>query len=216
MPRHSALVLAGLAAAAVLSLASCTSGSSGDDGGADAKASGPPVVAPGRPGEAARTLSAEEAAKARPKNTPNAADVAYVQNMIKHHEQALEMTRLADKHAEDKDVRGIADRIHDAQGPEIEAMKGWLRTNDQPVEPEAGHDHATMPGMATPEQMADLGRARGEDFDERFLRLMIAHHEGALTMATDVLAQGNDILVEEMANDVISSQASEINRMRDM
>lgn len=213
MRRHIPLLATGLTAA-LLSLAACTS-----DGGGDAdaaKSPGPRVVAPGKPGEDARTLSADEAVKARPDNRPNAADILYVQDMIKHHEQAVEMTELAGEHGEAKDVRGIADRIHDTQGPEIESMRAWLKRNGQPQEPKGGHDHAAMPGMATADRLKELGEARGAAFDRLFLELMIAHHDGALTMATDVLSEGNDVIVEEMANDVISSQTAEIDRMRGM
>lgn len=214
MSRHKALVAAGFTLA-VLTLASCTSADADDS---SAKKSGPAVVAPGKPGEQAKTLSPDEAAKARPENAPNSADVSYVQKMITHHEQALEMTALAAKHAKAKAVRGIADRIDAAQGPEIDAMEGWLKRYGEPKTPkgEPGHDHSAMPGMATGKQLDALGRARGADFDDLFLELMIAHHEGAVTMATDVLSQGNDVIVEEMANDVIAQQSSEIDRMRDM
>jgi len=212
MSRHRALVAAGLTLSA-LALASCTSADADDS---TAKKSGPPVVAPGRPGEDASTLSPDDAAKARPKNSPNSADVTYVQQMIAHHEQALEMTGLAEKYAKARDVRGIADRIDDAQGPEIDAMEGWLEKNGKPKAPKGGHDHSSMPGMATKGQLDALGKARGTGFDDLFLKLMITHHEGAVAMATDVIAQGNDVIVEEMATDVIAQQTSEINRMRDM
>jgi uncharacterized protein (DUF305 family) len=73
-----------------------------------------------------------------------------------------------------------------------------------------------MPGMATERQLDGLRAARGEDFDALFLRLMITHHQGAVTMAAEVLSEGNNVLVEEMASDVIAQQTSEINRMRGM
>lgn len=73
-----------------------------------------------------------------------------------------------------------------------------------------------MPGMATATQLAQLRAAKGTAFDELFLKLMITHHQGALTMATEVLSDGNNVLIEEMANDVIAQQTSEINRMRSM
>jgi uncharacterized protein (DUF305 family) len=126
------------------------------------------------------------------------------------------MTALADKHASAGDVHGIADRIADSQRPEIEAMRGWLRRGDRPRGHGGGHDHGAMPGMATKAQLDQLGKARGKAFDSLFLKLMITHHEGAVSMATDVLSEGNDILVEEMANDVIAQQSSEIDRMREM
>ncbi|MET8682355.1 DUF305 domain-containing protein [Streptomyces sp. NPDC004647] len=195
--------------AAVLALAGCESDSAAtaDDG--------PSVVAPGKPGEAAQTLSADEAKKAVGDDSPNSADFGYVQRMIKHHRQALVMTGLAEKHAQSGTVRRLADRISAAQGPETKAMQGWQKRNGGPGE-HAGHDHGAMPGMATGEQLAELREARGRAFDELFLKLMITHHQGAVTMATELLSDGNNVLVEEMANDVIAQQTSEINRMRGM
>nr|BFF00745.1 hypothetical protein GCM10020241_24200 [Streptoalloteichus tenebrarius] len=133
--------------------------------------------------------------------------------MITHHRQALDMAALAPQRAGDEQVRGLAARISDAQGPEIAAMRAWLERTGQ-AEQHGGHDHASMPGMATPEQLAALRAASGGEFDRQFLRLMIAHHEGAVTMATDVLTRGVDVFVQEMAQDVIATQTAEITRMR--
>ena len=209
--RGPAAAVAIAVALAALTLGGCESGDSGD-----AAAEGKPsVVAPGKPGEAARTLSADEARKAVGDDTPNSADVGYVRMMIEHHRQALVMTDLAAKHAGSRRVSGLADRIAAAQGPEIKAMEGWLKSHGK----QGGHqehDHGSMPGMATPEQLDALSGARGGKFDELFLKLMITHHQGAVTMATEVLSQGNNILVEEMANDVIAQQTSEISRMRSL
>ncbi len=207
--------------AGLLSLVGCDSGSDGEIG--SARAAGPSVIAPGKPGEAAETLSAEEAAKQRKDDdSPNTADVAYARMMIAHHTQALEMTELVPQRAEASGVKRLAERIAAAQGPEIATMKGWLKTsggkeaeNDKPSD----HDHAGtsgMPGMATEAQLKQLRAAKGKAFDQLFLKLMITHHEGALTMAADVKAQGNNIRIEEMADDVIAQQTAEINRMRDM
>lgn len=211
--RSSAAVAA--AAVAVLALGACESGSEGPakaDG-----AAGPSVVAPGKPGEPARTLSAEEAAKAAPDDSPNSADFGYTRMMIEHHEQALVMTALVPDRADSAQVTRLAERIAAAQGPEIDAMRGWLKNNggDKKTD-EHGHDHGTMPGMATDAQLKQLREAEGRPFDELFLKLMITHHQGAVTMAADVLSEGNNIQVEEMANDVIAQQTAEIGRMRDM
>ncbi|MFF9624362.1 DUF305 domain-containing protein [Streptomyces griseosporeus] len=191
----------------------------GCDSGPDTDASpsgGPSVLVPGNPGEPNRTLSAQDAAEQRAEDdTPNSADVAYARMMIAHHEQALEMTRLAPEQAGSEAVRRLAERISAAQGPEIYAMTSWLKTNGKSPTAE-GHDHHTMPGMATEAQLARLREARGAAFDDLFLTLMITHHEGAITMATDVKAQGNSVVVEEMADDVIAQQTSEITRMRRM
>ncbi|MET9123705.1 DUF305 domain-containing protein [Streptomyces sp. NPDC004528] len=210
-PRAS-LVTASLVVA-VLALGAC------DDSGAPAKsgaADGPSVIAPGRPGEAAETLSAGEAAKKRTEDdSPNSADFAYARMMIEHHTQALEMTRLAPRQAESSRVKALAARISASQGPEISSMKGWLDTHDGDAHA-ARHQHEEMPGMATEAQLKALRVARGKVFDRLFLKLMITHHDGAISMATDVKAQGNNIQIEEMADDVIAQQTSEISRMRAM
>lgn len=208
-------VVVSTAVAAVLALGACDSGSD-----APTKANGdggPSVVAPGRPGEPARTLSAEEAAKAAPDDSPNSADFSYAQMMIMHHGQALDMTSLAPERAASTQVKRLAERITAAQKPEMGAMQGWLKNNAGAKE-KGGHHHAggSMPGMATPAQLAQLRAAKGKAFDELFLKLMITHHQGAVTMATEVLSDGNNVLIEEMANDVVAQQTSEINRMRSM
>ncbi|WP_328680678.1 DUF305 domain-containing protein [Streptomyces sp. NBC_00322] len=211
-------VVAAAVAAAVLALGACESDS---DAPAKAKGdAGPSVVAPGKPGEPARTLSADEAAKAAPDDSPNSADFSYAQMMITHHGQALQMTALAPERAGSTQVKRLAERIAAAQKPEMGAMAGWLKTNggDKGKGGSGGHDHAhaAMPGMATATQLAQLRAAKGTAFDQLFLKLMITHHQGALTMATEVLSDGNNVLIEEMANDVIAQQTSEINRMRSM
>lgn len=201
---------------ALLVLAGCDSGSGAAPDGGSGKASGPAVIAPGKPGETAQTLSPEEVEKQRAEDdSPNSADFDYARMMIQHHTQALEMTELAPDHAESTQVKRIAERISAAQKPEIEAMEGWLKTNDADKRG-TSHEHGKMPGMATAAQLKELGTLDGKKFDRLFLKLMITHHEGAITMATDVKAQGNNILIEEMADDVIAQQTTEISRMRDL
>ncbi|MFE5484910.1 DUF305 domain-containing protein [Streptomyces sp. NPDC056527] len=207
-------VAVALSIAAVWALSAC-------DSAPDTKApqgqgaSGPAVVAPGKPGEPARRISPAEASRLLPDDKPNAADYTYAQMMIVHHRQALTMTALAPQRAGSAQVKKLADRITAAQKPEIDAMEGWLKNNGGPRE-QSGHDHHTMPGMATEAQLAQLRKAKGTAFDDLFLKLMVTHHEGAVTMAAEVLGQGNNVLVEEMANDVIAQQTAEINRMRSM
>jgi uncharacterized protein (DUF305 family) len=206
------LVTASLTALAVFGLGACDSGPDTKS----AAAAGPSVIVPGAPGEGNRTLSAEDAERQRTDDdSPNSADVAYVRMMIRHHAQALEMTALAPDHGGSGRVKKLAERISAAQGPEIAAMRGWLKTHGQ-KESGGGHDHAAMPGMATEAQLEELRAARGKAFDRLFLTLMITHHEGAITMATDVKAQGNNVQIEEMADDVVAQQTSEITRMREM
>ncbi|MCX5197252.1 DUF305 domain-containing protein [Streptomyces sp. NBC_00249] len=204
---------AALTAGLLLTLTGCQ-----DGGGADTKAGeGPPVVvAPGKPGEKARTLSPEQAAKEAPDDSPNAADRAYVRHMTEHHRQALTMSALAPDRAAADPVRRLAERIAAAQGPEIGAMEKWLARHPATAPGPDAHEHAAMPGMATEQQLKELTDARGADFDRLFLRLMTAHHEGALKMAGEVLAAGNNVAVEEMATEVVATQSAEIHRMRAM
>lgn len=220
-----------LCAALVLTLSACDSGGSREEGKA---ASGPSVIAPGKPGEAARTLSAEDAQEQAADDSPNAADFTYARMMIEHHGQALVMTELVPSRADSGQVKRVAARITAAQKPEIGAMQGWLDNNKDPKKPSGSgddhgagghggetpdpgsHEHGSMPGMATEAQLAKLRAADGKAFDELFLKLMITHHEGAITMATEALSEGNNVLVEEMATDVIAQQTAEIGRMRDM
>ncbi|GAA0209529.1 DUF305 domain-containing protein [Saccharothrix mutabilis subsp. mutabilis] len=196
-------------AALVAFLAACTAKT--DDA--------PPVIVPKGPGEQAQTLAPEDVGTDR-WTAPNEADLTYVVSMIGHHRQALEMSALAPERAQNETVKALASRIHDTQGPEIGAMEQWQRQYGEKA-PAHGHsgkmpdvDHASMPGMATGEQLDALKNARGADFDRLFLQLMIAHHEGALKMALDLLKAGVDPRVQEMANDVLVSQQDEIDTMR--
>ncbi|MFJ5631124.1 DUF305 domain-containing protein [Streptomyces goshikiensis] len=229
-------LLRGLAGAAVVSatllaLAGCQDddGKTGANGAKDGRN---PVIAPGKPGERARTLSPEQAARERPDDTPNAADQTYVRGMIEHHRQALTMSALAPDRASAEAVKGLAERIAAAQKPEIGAMERWLARYPAPGGAGGtggtggtggsggtgggmgGHDHGAMPGMATEQQLKELADARGTDFDRLFLKLMTAHHEGALKMAGQALAGGNNVAVEEMATEVVATQTAEIHRMR--
>ncbi|MGA6157633.1 DUF305 domain-containing protein [Stenotrophomonas sp. NPDC087984] len=219
---HTASLAAAVAAALALALTGCDTESGGKADAGKGKDGKPAVIAPGKPGEAAKKLSAEEAAKAGDDDSPNTADRSYVRMMIEHHAQALVMTDLATDRAKSAKVKRLAERIAAGQKPEIEAMRAWQKTNgsapkggDSAHEGHEAHD-ARMPGMATPAELKRLRDARGADFDALFLKLMIAHHRGAVSMATDVLAQGNNVQVEEMAGDVIAQQSSEIRRMLQM
>ncbi|MHC5904034.1 DUF305 domain-containing protein [Streptomyces sp. S6] len=210
--RHASVVTAALLA---LALTGCDSGS--DDEPKGAHGTGPSVLVPGKPGEANRTMSAEEAAEHRAQDdSPNAADVTYAQMMIVHHAQALEMTELVPGRAESASVKALAERISAAQKPEIAVMRDWLTSHKKPQNPQGHAGHGTMPGMATDAQLASLRAAKGAAFDRLFLTLMITHHEGAITMATELKSQGNNIQTEEMADDVVAQQTSEISRMRGM
>ncbi|MFE2012273.1 DUF305 domain-containing protein [Streptomyces sp. NPDC059491] len=212
--RQRAAVAALVSAVAVLALAACESGP--DKAAPQAAGStANTVVAPGKPGEPARRISPEEAARLLPDESPNSADFRYVQMMLVHHRQALTMTALVPQRASSPQVKKVAERISAAQQPEIGAMEGWLKNNGGPRE-QSGHDHHTMPGMASEAQLKELANVKGKAFDALFLKLMITHHQGAVTMAAEALGEGNNTLVEEMANDVIAQQTSEINRMRSL
>ncbi len=180
------------------------------------------VLVPGRPGEPNKTALKGPATPA----PPTEAEIRFVQMMIPHHRQAAEMSALAPAQAESSQVKSLAHRIGSGQQAEITAMQAWLdknaRTSTGGHGGHGGHgapsatatSHAGMPGMATPEQMRRLRAARGAEFDRLFLTLMITHHQGALTMVGDAVDKGTDVVVQELARDVQSSQQAEINRMR--
>lgn len=192
--------------AAAVALAGCA-------GGAEPPTSTAPVIAPGRPGEQARTLSPDEAATAVPSPTANAADVRFLQDMVVHHRQALDMSAAAPTRASSDEVKRLAARIADVQGPEINAMIRWLRQQGQRV-PDHHAAHDGMPGMATPEQLARLRASTGPEFDRLYITLMTAHHMGAITMAAEELEKGSHTVPLELASDISVGQAAEINRMR--
>lgn len=193
----------------VIALSGCTA----DPPSAPQADSTAPVLAPGRPGEEARTLSPGEAVTAVPKPVMNAADVKYLQDMVVHHQQALDMSILVPNRATSARIKALASRIKDTQGPEIQFMRGLLQEQGQRI-PDHHTAHEGMPGMATPEQLDRLKAASGQAFDEQFLQLMSAHHEGAIKMSEQVLTGGSHIRIEELANDIAVTQLAEIRRMR--
>ncbi|GAA4222086.1 uncharacterized protein (DUF305 family) [Streptosporangium album] len=205
------VALVAMVAAAALCLGAC----SADPAPPPQAQSTAPVIVPGRPGEAARTISPSEAATAVPAPTANAADITYAQDMITHHRQAIDMAILAPSRADSAALKGLASRIKDAQGPEIQYMTTWLQQQGQRA-PDHHAGHTGMPGMATPAQMEALKAADGKDFDRLFLTLMTAHHQGAITMSEQVLVGGSHIKIEELANDVAATQNAEIRRMQEM
>lgn len=187
----------------------------------DDKRAGPTatVLQPGRPGEPNKTVVAGPTSPA----PPTAAEIRFVQMMIPHHQQAVDMSELVPKQAADARVKALASRINLAQAGEIKTMKDWLRRHRKEVlrQGKKGHGHdgsatSGMPGMATKQQIERLGSARGADFDRLYLTLMIPHHQGALIMTKDVLSNGSDVTVQGLAREVVSSQQPEINRMRDL
>lgn len=141
------------------------------------------------------------------------ADVHFAQMMIPHHEQAVEMSDLADTRAGDE-VRPLAEQIRAAQGPEIEQMEALL--DGWGAEVAHDMDHAEMDGMLSEEQMAELESAEGDAFDALFLELMVLHHEGAVTMARTELDEGVDPQARELAQEIIDAQEEEIAHMNDL
>jgi len=185
----------------------------------------PVVVQPGAPGKPTRSLPRTSRAKLPPASP---ADVQFMQGMIMHHAQAVEMTALMESHTESKDLRSLGARISRSQADEIKFMKRWLAARGQPVS-ETMHDmthmnmsHESMtlmPGMLTAEQMEALRKARGEEFDRLFLTGMIQHHGGALTMVKDLFdtaGAGQDAELFNFATDVDSGQRAEIRIMQSM
>ncbi len=179
--------------------------------GADA-----PIVQPGAPGEMTRPLSAEQAiALANTRYSP--ADVAFMQGMIVHHDQALEMSRLARSRTNNDAVLKIASRIEASQADEMKFMRTWLADhNEELAMAGMGHAHHLMKGMASPAQMTALAAAEGTAFDRQFLQLMIAHHEGAVDMVEKLHEQPGtayEPVMFEFTNDVVTDQKAEIDRM---
>jgi uncharacterized protein (DUF305 family) len=191
----------------------------------------PVVVQPGAPGKRTRVLPSTTKGKLPPVSL---ADVQFMQGMIVHHAQAVEMTALIESHTENQEVRSLGARISRSQSDEIKFMKRWLASRGQPVAGamQGAHhmkmpDHekmsheamALMPGMLTPEQMAALRKARGAEFDHLFLTGMIQHHGGALIMVKDLFdtaGAGQDAELFNFATDVDSGQRAEIRIMQSM
>lgn len=150
----------------------------------------------------------------------NDADVTFAQMMVIHHEGALEMAELATRQADADDVKDIAATIEAAQGPEIALMESWLTSWGKQLEPNshAGMDHGgmDMDGMSQEQVMAELQKMTGADFDHKFLSSMIAHHEGAVLMSEEALADGNNPEALELARRIIDAQQSEIIRMQQL
>jgi uncharacterized protein (DUF305 family) len=185
----------------------------------------PVVVQPGAPGQPSRTLPASTRATLPPRSQ---ADVAFMQGMIMHHTQAVEMTALMAARTANKELRSLGARISSSQSDEIKFMQRWLAARGEPISmampgmPEmdrSGKPMALMPGMLTPEQMAALRRAEGAEFDRLFLSGMIQHHNGALIMIKDLFdtaGAGQDADLFDFATDADNTQRAEIKIMQSM
>ena len=185
----------------------------------------PVVVQPGAPGKPSRTLPPSTRATLPPRSH---ADVEFMQGMIMHHSQAVEMTALIVSHTENKDLRSLGARIGSSQSDEIKFMRQWLAargervsvaTPGMPSMDMSREPMALMPGMLTPEQMEALRKAKGAEFDHLFLTGMIQHHNGALTMVKDLFdtaGAGQDAELFNFATDADNSQRAEIRIMQAM
>jgi uncharacterized protein (DUF305 family) len=195
---------------AVLVLAGCTS--SADEPPADPGR----VIQLGAPGETGRELTPEEIAELEQPPEITEADIAFVQGMIPHHEQALAMTELVPDRTTNEDLHRFAERIEISQLDEIAQMEQWLR--DRQVLESDHSDHALMPGMLTEIQFGELEAASGDEFDRLFLEYMIQHHNGALAMVADLLDEGNaqDPELYQIVSHIDGDQQIEIGRMTRM
>jgi uncharacterized protein (DUF305 family) len=191
----------------------------------------PVVVQPGAPGKPSKTLP--PTTKGAPPQWSQA-DVEFMQGMIMHHEQAVEMTALIASHTENKDVRSLGARISSSQSDEIKFMQRWLAARGEAVSmampagmpgmDTSGHTSALMamalmPGMLTAEQMEALRKAKGAEFDQLFLTGMIQHHNGALIMVKDLFdtaGAGQDADLFDFATDADNTQRAEIRIMQSM
>ena len=178
----------------------------------------PPIVQPGAPGEATQVISAVKAVDLS-KVQHTEADVKFMQGMIGHHSQAVEMVELLKTHTGSEDMKKLGLRIELSQEDEIKMMQRWLQVRGQEVPgPHAMHMAGAhlMPGMLTADEMEKLAAAKGTEFDRLFLEGMIRHHQGAMTMVEELFATpgaGQEVEIFSFASDVDADQRMEIDRM---
>jgi uncharacterized protein (DUF305 family) len=190
--------------------------------------SAPAIVQPGAPGTVNKTLSKAAATASEAPKVPSKADVDFMQGMIMHHNQAVEMTELLKTRTKDPAIMELGKKIDVSQSDEMRWMKQWLTDRGFPIsaDPMAGMDMKgmdmsmpMMPGMLTPAQMDVLRKTSGPEFDHLFLTGMIQHHTGALQMVKDLFANpgaGQDPQLFDFASDVDNTQQAEIDIMRHM
>ena len=204
MKSFTALTAAAAAIATVLLLSSCTS----------------PTEIVGRP-HRSRSTAASPALPAPAGQRPRAhndADVAFVTDMIPHHEQAVGCRRLVPGRSTDPAVIKLAAEISAAQGPEIETMKGFLVQWNASADSDHGGsmEGMQMPGMVDDATMTKLQSLKGAEFDTLWLQSMIGHHEGAIGMANTEIADGVNADAKALANDIVTAQQAEIGQMKKM
>ena len=193
-------ILLPVAVTAVLALAA---GCGGDDTGGMDHGSG---------SDAQTTASAGSSSA-----TFNDADVTFAQNMIVHHQQAVEMAELAATRAANAEIKTLAAQIKAAQQPEIDKMTGWLTAWGKPTAPAGGHNMSgtsSMPGMMSTEDMDKIKAASGAAFDKQFAQMMIDHHNGAIEMAREVQKNGSNPDVKKLAADIEKSQQAEVTTLQ--
>jgi len=188
-----------------------------------------PIVQPGAPGQPGKLLT--EATAGTPPRAPFNADVEFMQGMIMHHSQAVDMVALLRTRGKSPALKSFGEKISISQTDEIGFMKRWLESRGKPAAMEMDHSHMSaadmknmnmnmlMPGMLTPQQMSALAKARGAQFDHLFLTGMIQHHGGALTMVDDLFntpGAGQDPVLFDFATDIENTQSAEIKIMRGM
>lgn len=196
-----------VAAAALLALSACTN--DGDDTAAEA-------TTPVSSSAVESTTTATSSAAAE----HSEADVMFAQMMMPHHQQAIEMSDIIlAKDGIPADVTQLAQDIKNAQGPEIQQLTEWLDQWGEPTEPQGstgGHNMAEMDGMLSDDELQQLSDADGTDAARLFLEQMIAHHEGAITMAEDEVENGSFQPAVDLAQTIIDTQQQEIDTMRDL
>ena len=189
----------------------------------------PVVVQPGAPGQPTQTLPSSTRAILPPRSPK---DVEFMQGMIMHHAQAVEMTALIESSTQNKELRLLGARISHSQSEEIKFMRRWLEARGEPTETpmpkmsgmdmpgmDMSKQPMLMPGMLTPKQMDALRKAKGAEFDQLFLTGMIQHHSGALIMVKDLFdtaGAGQDAELFNFTTDVDSGQRAEIRIMQNM
>jgi uncharacterized protein (DUF305 family) len=198
MPSRLARIVAVLGAlAAALALSSCSSSESHHDGAT----TDDPVIA-GQPAGF------------------NADDLAFVKNMIPHHQQAIDLSAMVPERSTNPEVVAMAEQISVAQQPEINAMRVFLVQWNENPQDDTSHGsaggHAPMQGMVDDATMAKLATLQGQAFDTLWLESMIGHHQGAVEMAKAEVANGENIDVKSMAQTMIDTQQTEIGQMKQM
>ena len=159
----------------------------------------------------------------------NNADVEFAQGMVPHHQQAVVMSQMAETHADSPEVKKLAADIEAAQGPEIDTMTQWLQDWGKDAPSSSGSDMGgmdmgdgshmdtgDMPGMMSDDDLHQLDRAHGADWDRMFLTMMIQHHEGAIEMARTEQSHGQSPAAVALAKKIEAAQTAEIATMKDM